>query len=86
MEITDEQIREIAIDVLQHFEELLAEHGIKIPDDDRAKGLDDSEACIYGSTYYTLEDNVSDTIRVSLKNLLKPKETYNAKHEFKRID
>ena len=44
------QAKEIAIRVLNEFEELLAGKGIMIPSDDR-EGRDE-EACIYGSEYF----------------------------------
>jgi hypothetical protein len=52
----EEDARELAIAIVDEFEELLAERGIKIPSRDR-KG-DEEEACIYGSEYYALEDAV----------------------------
>ena len=54
------QAREIAIRVLDEFEELLAGKGVIIPSDDR-EGRD-KEACIYGSEYYELEDAVTDLL------------------------
>ena len=54
--MNEEKAREIAIRVLDEFEELLAEKGIKIPSDDR-EGREE-EACLYGSAYYELEDAV----------------------------
>lgn len=69
VKFTKEQIRELAIDVIQHFEDLLAEYNIKIPDNDREKENDDIEACIFGGTYYTLEDNVYETLYKALKNV-----------------
>jgi CRISPR/Cas system CMR-associated protein Cmr3 (group 5 of RAMP superfamily) len=52
----EEDARELAIAVIDEFEELLAEHGIKIPSGDR-KG-NEEEACLYGSEYYALEDGI----------------------------
>lgn len=49
--------RGIAIMILDIFEDMLEEKGIIIPDEDR-KG-DESEACLYGSTYYGLEDEIA---------------------------
>ena len=53
--------REIAIQILDLFEDLLADNGIYIPDDDREGGED--EACIYGTTYYDLEDDICDILQ-----------------------
>jgi len=52
--------RKLAIDILNEFEELLAVYNIKIPDSNRS-GADD-EACLYGDTYYWLEDKITDLI------------------------
>jgi hypothetical protein len=52
----EEDARELAIAIIDEFEELLAEHGIKVPSEDR-EGRED-EACIYGSEYYALEDAI----------------------------
>ena len=49
--------RGIAIMILDIFEDMLEEKGIMIPDEDR-KG-DDGEACLYGGTYYELEDEIT---------------------------
>lgn len=52
--------RGIAILILDLFEEMLSDKNIMIPDDDREGGED--EACLYGSTYYDLEDRITDLI------------------------
>lgn len=49
--------RGIAIMILDIFEDMLEEKGIMIPDEDR-EGAED-EACLYGSTYYELEDEIA---------------------------
>lgn len=49
-----EKERELAAQIIGLFEDLLASNNIKIPDRDR-EGLEE-EACIYGETYYSLED------------------------------
>ena len=48
--------RGIAITILEMFEDMLEEKGIKIPDDDRVG--DDGEAYLYGVTYANLEDQI----------------------------
>ena len=54
--MNEEQAREIAIAILDEFEELLAAKGIKVPGEDR-EGREE-EACLYGTEYYALEDAV----------------------------
>ena len=54
--MNEEQAREIAIQILDEFEELLAAKGIKIPSDDR-EGREE-EACLYGTENYEMEDAV----------------------------
>lgn len=54
--MSEEKAREIAIRILDEFEELLAAKGIKIPSGDR-EGREE-EACLYGSEYYELEDAI----------------------------
>jgi len=52
----EQEAREMAIVILDEFEELLAEHDIVIPSEDR-EGREE-EACLYGSQYYDLEDEI----------------------------
>ncbi|MFH0979941.1 MAG: hypothetical protein V2A79_00180 [Planctomycetota bacterium] len=54
--MNQERPREIAIRIVDEFEELLAEKGIMIPSADREGG--EEEACLYGTEYYLLEDAV----------------------------
>ena len=56
--MNEEKAREIAIQILDEFEELLAAKGIVVPSDDR-EGREE-EACFYGTEYYELEDVVTD--------------------------
>ena len=58
--MNEEEARELAIQILDEFEELLAAKGIKIPSDDR-EGREE-EACLYGTEYYELEDAVTDIL------------------------
>jgi len=53
--------REIAIKIINEFEELLEYHEIDIKDEDR-EGQPE-EARIYGKTYYRLEDTVIDILK-----------------------
>ena len=60
--------RSYAMMICQEFEELLDEHNIDIPDDDR-QGLP-SEARLYGATWGTLVDNVQmilDSMLITMK-------------------
>ena len=52
--------RGIAIMILDIFEGMLDEKGIMIPDEDREG--DGDEACLYGSTYYELEDAITELL------------------------
>lgn len=52
--------RGIAIMILDIFEGMLADKGIMIPDEDREG--DEDEACLYGSTYYELEDAITELL------------------------
>ena len=48
--------RELAIEILDMFEDVLDEHGIMVPDEFREG--EESEACLYGATYAILEDRI----------------------------
>lgn len=52
--------REIAIRIIEEFENLLARNEIKIPNDERTGN--ESESCIYGSDYFNLEDSITDIL------------------------
>lgn len=56
----DERFREVAIRILDEFEELLEEHDITIPSADR-EGRPE-EACLYGEEYWRLEDNIVEIL------------------------
>lgn len=58
--LTTEQIMNIAIDICDVFEGLLERYDIKIPDEDRQG--DESEARIYGETYFELEYEIKDIL------------------------
>ena len=58
--------RELAIRIISEFEELLAGHDINIPDRDREGN--EEEACIYGVTYYSLEDKITEMIENEKKD------------------
>ena len=59
-------LRSLAIRICGEFEELLAQHDIKIPSSDRTGDLD--EACLYGSEYYALEDAIVDILVDAARN------------------
>lgn len=50
------KLRMYSTDIVELFEELLEKHDITIPDEDRTG--DESEARLYGCTYWDLEDEV----------------------------
>ena len=50
------KLREYSVEIVELFEELLEEHNITIPDEDRTG--DESEARLYGTTYSNLEYDV----------------------------
>lgn len=52
--------RNIAINIIGLFEDLLAEHDIYIPSEDREGEPD--EAYIYGCEYYDLEDSITELL------------------------
>ena len=54
------KLREYSVEIVELFEELLEKHNITIPDDDRTG--DESEARLYGCTYYDLEENIVSII------------------------
>lgn len=58
--------RELAISIIEEFEDVLAEHNIKIPDEDRTG--DEEEVSIYGTTYYSLEDKITEMIEEFIKD------------------
>lgn len=52
--------KQLAIDIISEFENLLYSNNIKIPSDDREG--DEEEACIYGTEYYELEDRIVEIL------------------------
>lgn len=57
--------QDIAIQIIDEFEELLQEKNIKIPSTDREDNdsLECEQAAIYGSEYYTLEDAITKILK-----------------------
>ena len=58
--MNEAEAREIAVQILDEFEELLVAKGIKVPSDDR-EGRDE-EACLYGTEHYELKDAVTEIL------------------------
>lgn len=59
--------RELAIAIIEKFEELLNKHSIKLPNEERQG--DKNEASIYGKDYFDLEDEITELLnnRISCK-------------------
>ncbi len=55
-----EKNRELAIEIISKFEELLSKKDIKIPNDEIEN--EEDEACIYGKDYYELEDEITELL------------------------
>jgi hypothetical protein len=55
-----EKNRQTAILILGKFERLLDKHNIMIPDEHRMG--EEDEACLYGTEYYRLEDEITDLL------------------------
>lgn len=53
-------IRQLAVQICDEFENLLEKHNIDIPDEDREG--EESEAHIYGTTYSNLEGQITDIL------------------------
>lgn len=54
------KLRMYSTEIVELFEDLLEEHDITIPDEDRTG--DESEARLYGCTYSDLEDEVKHVL------------------------
>lgn len=52
--------RKLAIKIISEFEDLLEQKDIYIPSEDRTG--DESEARIYGTEYYQLEDRITEIL------------------------
>ena len=52
--------KNVAIAILDIFEDMLSEKDIMIPDEDREDNED--EGCLYGTTYYELEDQIVEIL------------------------
>lgn len=58
-------VSDITFNIIQIFEDTLAEHNIFIPDENREGDKD--EACIYGKTYYDIEEKIKNIINNCLE-------------------
>lgn len=56
--------RQLAIDIIELFENVLEQHNIIIPDDDRPE---DNDTPLYGMTYANLEDEIVYAIESALR-------------------
>lgn len=54
--------RDVAISIIDIFEDLLDENDITIPDEFRSGEKGSDEARIFGDTYYNLEDKITDLL------------------------
>ena len=63
------KLREYSVDICELFEDLLEEHDITIPDDEREGEPD--EARLYGTTYSCLEYDVLNILNELINDLLK---------------
>ena len=50
-----------SVKIIELFEDILSNHNIMIPDEDRIG--DEDEACIYGMTYAKLEDDIVSILK-----------------------
>ena len=63
------KLREYSVDICELFEDLLEEHDITIPDEDR-EGRPE-EARLYGTTYADLEYKVLDILNEFMNDIIK---------------
>ena len=57
--------RELACNLLSEFEDFLAQHNVKIPNEERDEyeSPEDEKAILFGSQYYSLEDKLEEMIK-----------------------
>ena len=63
------KLREYSVEIMELFEDLLDKHNITIPDEDRTGN--ESEARLYGCTYYDLEEDVVSILNQLVVNVKK---------------
>ena len=69
--------KKVAILILEQFENILDKNNITIPDNDREG--EESEARIYGETYYQLENTIIDILTEYVENRVINPTTQNLK-------
>jgi hypothetical protein len=60
-----EKERRVAIKIIDIFEDLLEEHNLTVPSKERSG--EPEEARIFGTTYYEIEDIITDMLKVLVK-------------------
>lgn len=58
--------RELAVAILNVFEDMLEQKGITIPDEDDDQRTPDNDARLYGMTYALLEDAITEILEPEL--------------------
>jgi len=71
VKINMEKERELAIRILDEFEEMLEKYNIDIPEEDREGN--EGEARIYGRNWYFLEDAITELIKTEITKWKKNK-------------
>lgn len=51
--------RELAIDIINEFEELLKKYDLEIPNEEKENS---QRSCIYGTDYFDLEDKITELL------------------------
>lgn len=74
------KLREYSTEIVELFEEVLDKHGIIVPDEDRTG--DESEACLYGTTYSDLE---ADVISVLCRLILRVQKLPDAEFDIENL-
>lgn len=60
--------REIAIEIIDVFEDILSTNNILLPDSCRNDDNIENQASIYGETYFNLEDSITDILDKKLNS------------------
>ena len=55
-------IEDEAAAIVELFDDLLVDNGIKVPSPDDDQRDEDNEAALYGETYYMLTENIAERI------------------------
>lgn len=62
-------IRNEAADILEMFDDVLVDNGIKVPSPEDDERDEDNETALYGSVYYDLYDQVEYTLLDIIKKV-----------------